>query len=189
MFYKGNMLIRGEAAMRFQSFAGWRRGRRTGSSCTARTLVAAGLAGLVFAAAPVRAEGPFASLTGSWNGSGNVKFAGGQSEPIKCKLYYNPKGGTEVSLALRCASTSAKIEMRANLVANGGSVSGTWEERSYNATGSVSGKASTNTLSMHIEGGGLTGTMNVNVNGSSQSVSITTSGAGFTGINLNFSKG
>lgn len=144
---------------------------------------------VTLAAVPARAEGPFASLTGAWNGSGSVKFAGGQSEPIKCKLYYNPKSGSEVSLALRCASTSAKIEMRANLINTGGAVSGTWEERSYNASGSISGKASSNSINMHIEGGGLSGAMNVNVNGASQSVSITTNGASFTGVHLSFSKG
>lgn len=158
---------------------------------TTRAGLAAGCIAVALMAAPpaARAEGPFSSLNGAWSGSGSVKFAGGQSEPIKCKLYYNPKGGTEVALALRCASTSAKIEMRANLIYSGGSVSGTWEERSYNASGNITGKAGGNTLNMHIEGGGLTGAMHVNVNGSSQSVSITTSGVGFTGINLNFSKG
>lgn len=159
---------------------------------TSRAGIVAGCLAVAVAAAgspTARAEGPFSSLNGAWSGSGSVKFAGGQSEPIKCKLYYNPKGGTEVALALRCASTSAKIEMRANLVYSGGSVSGTWEERSYNASGNITGKAGGNSLNMHIEGGGLTGAMHVNVNGSSQSVSITTSGVGFTGINLNFSKG
>lgn len=141
-------------------------------------------------AAPVAAmaDGPFSSLTGSWSGTGSVKFSGGQSEPIRCKLYYNPKSGSELALALRCASSSAKIEMRANLVSSGGNLSGTWEERSYNASGSVTGKAAANSLSMKIEGGGLTGSMHVNVNGASQSVSITTNGAGFTGVNLSFSK-
>ena len=150
-----------------------------------------GIAALVVVAAvsPVKADSPFSALSGSWSGSGQVKFAGGQTEQIKCKVYYNPKSGTAVSLAMRCASTSAKIDMRANLEYAGGAVSGTWEERSYNASGSVTGKANTNSINMAINGGGLTGSMAVQVNGASQSVQISTSGAGFTGVSINLSKG
>ena len=136
-----------------------------------------------------RAEGPFGSFSGSWSGAGQVKMAGGQSEPIKCKVYYTNKSATDLSLALRCASASAKIEMRASLAYAGGAVTGSWEERSYNATGTVSGKANNDQLNLAIDGGGLSGKMSVQVNGGSQTVSISTNGAGFTGVNIQLSKG
>lgn len=140
-------------------------------------------------AAPALADGPFGPFAGSWSGSGQVKMASGQSEPIKCKAYYTTKSADDLSLAMRCASASAKIEMRATLAHSGGSVTGNWEERSYNASGSIAGKASTNHLNLSINGGGLTGKLSVQVNGSSQSVSISTDGAGFTGVNIQLSKG
>ncbi len=154
----------------------------------AGTLLAAGLA-TGFPGAAVRAEGPFAPFTGAWSGAGQVKMAGGQTEPIKCKVYYTNKSANELTLALRCASASAKIEMRASLTNANGAVSGTWEERSYNATGTASGKANGSDLKLAIEGGGLTGQMTVHANGGSQNVSITTNGAGFTGVNIQLSKG
>lgn len=143
------------------------------------------------AAAPssARADGPFGSFTGAWTGSGQVRWAGGQSESLKCKVYYTNKSANDLALALRCASASAKIEMRANLAHAGGALTGTWEERSYNASGSVAGKASNNHLTMSINGGGLSGQMSVQVNGGSQTVSISTNGAGFTGVNIQLSKG
>lgn len=149
----------------------------------ATAVVAAAIVG-----APARAEGPFGPFAGSWAGAGQVKMASGQSEPIKCKAYYTTKSANDLSLAMRCASASAKIEMRASLANSGGTVTGNWEERSYNASGSVAGKAANNHLNLSINGGGLTGKLSVQVNGGSQSVSISTDGAGFTGVNIHLSK-
>lgn len=144
---------------------------------------------MVTAAPQARADGPFGGFAGSWSGSGSVKMAGGASEPIKCKVYYTTKSANDLSMALRCASASAKIEMRANLEHAGGAVSGSWEERSYNASGSVAGKAANNHLNLSINGGGLSGQVSVQVNGGSQSVTISTNGAGFTGVNIHLSRG
>ena len=148
-------------------------------------------AALLLCTAPVvGAESPFSSLAGAWGGSGHVTFTGGQREALKCKAYYNPKeGGSGLSLAMRCASASAKLEFRANLEYAGGSVSGSWEERTYNASGKVTGKASNSHLNLHINGGGLTASMSVQMSGASQAVSISTNGAGFSGVSINLSKG
>ena len=71
---------------------------------------------------------------------------GGNAEALKCRAYYTPKdAGASVGLAIRCASPSNKIELRATLTSAGGRVSGNWEERTFNAMGDVSGQA-TNTL-------------------------------------------
>jgi hypothetical protein len=48
--------------------------------------------------------------------------------------YYNNKGSDQLGLAIRCQRLN-KIEMRADLNYAAGSVSGTWEERTFNATG------------------------------------------------------
>jgi hypothetical protein len=145
---------------------------------------------IVLLASSAHADSPFASLAGAWSGTGQVHLTGGQHEALKCKAYYNPKaGGAELSLAMRCASASAKLDFRATLEYVGGAVTGSWEERSYNASGQVTGKASNNNLSLHINGGGLTASMSVQLTGASQAVSISTNGAGFTGVSIHLSKG
>lgn len=136
---------------------------------------------------PALADGPFAGLNGSWRGAGNITLSGGQKEKLTCKAYYNPKGGSELGVALTCSSQANKIELRANLNAAGNSISGSWEERAFNSSGSISGKASGSKLQLSISGT-LKGTMSISTGGSSQSVSIVTDGTGFKSVNLSLSK-
>ncbi len=139
--------------------------------------------------APARADSPFSLLTGTWSGGGRVDLAGGQSENIRCRAYYNPKSASAVNLALRCASATHKIDMRASLSAAGESVSGTWEERSFNAMGTVAGKATPATMKLAISGGGFTGSLSIATEGGSQSIHISTEGVGFTGLTMKLLKG
>jgi hypothetical protein len=154
--------------------------------------LALGLAAVVVtvgAASSVKAESPFGVLTGTWSGAGQVRFTGGSSEALKCRAYYTPKDATNMGLAIRCASTSAKIELRANLAYDGGKVTGSWEERTFNASGNVTGQATASKLNLAIQGGGFSGSMAVGINGGSQTVSIQTQGTGFTNVNIHMSKG
>jgi hypothetical protein len=78
--------------------------------------------------------------------------------------------------------------MRADLNYTAGSVSGTWEERTFNATGSITGKASANRLTLAISGG-VAGSMSVSLNGASQQVSINTEGTALRGVSIHMSRG
>jgi hypothetical protein len=135
--------------------------------------------------------GPFAELGGTWKGAGQARFADGTSERLRCRAYYTPKaGGNQLGLALRCASTSTKIEIRASLFNNQGRVTGSWEERTFNASGRATGRASGGSFNLAIAGGGLTGTMSVSSSGSKQTVSITTSGGGsLRSVSMSLSRG
>lgn len=136
-----------------------------------------------------RADTPFATLTGTWAGAGQVRIEGGKTERITCKAYYTPKeGGAAVGIALRCASTSYTINLRSALTSNGGRVTGTWEEQTFNATGEVTGRANPGSLSVAINGGGLTGTMSVSFGSATQQVSINTSGTALRGVSISLSK-
>jgi hypothetical protein len=138
---------------------------------------------------PAHAAGPFSSMIGTWSGSGQARLDGGRTETLKCKAYYTDRGaGSAVGISLRCASASARIELRANLRSSAGSISGSWEERQYNAVGSVSGQTSGNRVSLSITGGGLSGSMSVTTSGASQSVSITTAGIALKGVNIGLSR-
>src|SRR5690242_15320816 len=87
--------------------------------------LAALLGGLVLAGqtAGAGAEGPFPRLAGSWSGNGKVVLDQGKSEQISCRAYYTAKSaGADLALAIRCASSSYKIEMRATLSQQNGQV-------------------------------------------------------------------
>jgi hypothetical protein len=150
-----------------------------------RTAVAIGFA-LAVAGAGAQAASPFADLNGTWSGSGRIRLQDGKTEGLKCRAYYVAKdGGSELGLALRCASASNKIELRANLASTGSRVSGSWEERTYNAAGSVTGHASDNRINLTINGGGFDGSMAVTTHGSNQEISVSTRGIALRGVNVN----
>lgn len=134
------------------------------------------------------ADSPFNALAGTWSGSGTAKFDGGKTESLRCKGYYtNGSGGQNLGLSIRCANASSKVELRANLTYANGSVSGDWEERTYNQSGTVSGQASSNKLNLKIAGG-IDGSMAVSVTGRSHSVVVSTGGPTLKGINISMSR-
>ncbi len=134
------------------------------------------------------ADNPFPSLAGTWSGSGTAQFDDGKTESLRCKGYYTNSGGPQnLGLSIRCANASSKVELRANLVYTNGAVSGDWEERTYNQSGKIAGKASTNKLSLIISGG-IDGAMSVSIAGSTHSVRVSTGGPTLKGINISMSR-
>lgn len=133
---------------------------------------------------------PLSKLAGSWSGSGTAHFKGGQSERLTCRGHYTVKdGGAGIGIALRCASSSAKIDLRSLLNYQAGRVSGSWEERTFNAAGGVSGRASNGSMRLAIGGSGLSGSMSVSFSDSSQSVSINTSGTDLKVVSISMRRG
>ena len=129
---------------------------------------------------------PFDTLLGSWRGSGQIRLADGKMERLKCNAYYTG-GGTQLGMAIRCQSETSNVEIRSKLSQSGGRITGTWEERTYNAQGSASGQASGGKISLQISGG-VTGTMSVSYSGSSQSVSIATQGIALKSVTIDLTR-
>lgn len=151
-------------------------------------VLAATSAGVIAAGPAAAADSPFGALAGTWNGNGTARFEGGTTESLRCKGYYtNGNGGTNLGLSIRCANASAKVELRANLNYADGNVSGDWEERTYNQSGSVNGKASANKINLAISGG-IEGSMAVSLAGGSHSVNVSTAGPVLKGINISMSR-
>jgi hypothetical protein len=166
-----------------------RLGSARSEAARAMRALGAGTAMLLLAVLPSQAaDNPLPGLVGSWSGTGEARLEGGKTESMRCKAYYTSQGSEGLGLAIRCANASSKIDLRASLSYSNGAVSGTWEERTYNATGSVSGKASANKVNLAITGGGLTGQMAVSIGGSGHSVSISTEGTGLKGVNISLSR-
>ncbi len=110
------------------------RQRRYGLAAATSALLALAVAGQ-----PAQAAG-FNPLGGVWRGNGKIKLADGKSERLRCRAYYNPKGaGRRLRMAVRCASSSYKFELRAQLATDGHRVTGTWVERTFGAEGVLAG--------------------------------------------------
>jgi hypothetical protein len=127
---------------------------------------------------------PFDALLGTWSGSGKIRYHSGEFERVRCSAYYRG-GGQNLSLAIRCKSTSRKIEVRGRLLQRGNRVSGTWEERTFNASGEAQGRITSRRMHLSITGGGLSGSMSVTYSRSRQAVVIATRGIGMKSITVN----
>ncbi|MGI9521032.1 MAG: hypothetical protein ACR2PG_05215 [Hyphomicrobiaceae bacterium] len=107
---------------------------------------------LVLPSASAEAQG-FDALRGAWRGTGQLRLASGRTERLRCRAYYNPKeSGRRLGMAVRCASSSYKFELRSKLTAKGNRVSGTWEERSFNASGRAFGSLRPGRLALTATG-------------------------------------
>jgi hypothetical protein len=153
-----------------------------------RLLAPAALAAcVIFMAAPAsHAGGVFDTLLGSWRGNGQIRLADGKTERLKCNAYYTG-GGSQLGMAIRCQSDTSNVEIRSKLSQSGGRISGTWEERTYNASGTASGQVSGSKISLQIAGG-VTGSMLVSYSGAHQSVSISTQGIALRGVTIDLAR-
>ena len=159
---------------------GWFRGSAKVLAASAITVAMIGV--------PAVAGGPFSALVGTWSGTGTARLEGGKSEKLSCKGYYSGSGGSELKLNIICANASTKVELRSVLKYAGGKVTGSWEERNYNQSGTITGSADESKLRLSIGGGGLTGSLSVSIGGATQSVSLSTQGSVLKGVNINFAR-
>src|SRR6476660_10359365 len=152
-------------------------------SAILRLVAIAALFFLVPGSSSYAGPSPFDTLLGSWGGSGELRLDKGRTERIKCNAYYTG-GGAELGVAIRCASDSYKIEIRSKLSYSGGRLSGNWEERTFNASGTATGTATPSKLSLAIKGGGITASMLVNYTKASQNVNISVQGVALQGVRI-----
>lgn len=124
-------------------------------------------------------------LLGSWRGGGTARYTSG-SERLSCNAYYRG-GGTSLGLSVICNSPTSKVHIRSNLRVSGSHVSGSWEERTYNAAGSASGSLTPGRLNIRISGT-VNGSMTVNFTQSRQSVSISTTGTSLRGVSMSLNR-
>ncbi len=131
----------------------------------------------------------FARFTGSWSGLGIVRLSGGNVESLKCKAYYTQRDEAQtLGIAIRCASPSANLELRASLNASQHEIRGQWEERIYNASGDVKGSFGDKAIALEINGQGFKGSMNVTMEGAAQNVAIKTQGIALESVSLTLTR-
>ena len=147
---------------------------------------------LLITASPGQAQrgGLFAGLSGSWSGSGTVELQGGGTERIRCRATYTVAGdGANLQNSLRCASDSFRFDLSGNLIAQGGTVSGTWTETTRGAGGSVSGRASGGQFDLRVDSPGFAANLAVTTKGDRQSISIRSQGTELSGATITLARG
>jgi hypothetical protein len=127
------------------------------------------------------------TLLGTWSGNGRITYTDGSSEGIHCNAYYSG-GGSELRMAIQCKSDKNPIHIRSQLRIDGNRATGSWEERTFNASGTASGSVSGGSMSLNIGGGGFSGTMSVSFGKSSHSVTISTQGIAMSRATMTFTK-
>ena len=131
-------------------------------------------------------SGPFAGMAGTWNGSGTITLDDGSKERIRCRATYQV-GGPKMTMALTCASDAYKFALEANVVDQGGVVSGNWTETNRNISGSVLGTAGGGKIDVAVEAVGFSASLSLHTAGNKQSVSIS-SDSQFRAANITLSK-
>jgi hypothetical protein len=150
------------------------------------------VAGLFFGGAYVPAQaqsGPFAGLNGTWSGNGTNSLAKGAVERIRCRASYAASnGGNHLRQNLRCASDSYNFDLRAEVSANGGSISGNWSEQTRNVGGNITGSVSGDRIQVLVDSAGFSATLTMTTHGNRQNVAIRSRSQDLTGANISLTR-
>jgi hypothetical protein len=143
------------------------------SPALVRTVVL-GAAMLLSGSASYAQSAPFAGMAGVWSGSGTITLDSGASERIRCRATYAVSSdGNGLNQSLVCASDSYKFDLRSDVIAKNGSLSGTWSETSRNVTGSLEGRAGAGQFNVVVSAPAFTANLSMKTSGNKQTVSIT----------------
>ena len=132
------------------------------------------------------AEAPFAAFQGEWRGTGDVSLSDGSHESIRCTARYAPnQGGQAVNIRVTCASDSFKVDLTSDLVADGASFSGSWQESTRQAQGSVTGRIpKPGQFQASLQGVGFGVQISASSNSESQAVTIVSQGTDVQRVNI-----
>ena len=137
-----------------------------------RTMVVIGLT-LVSPPSFAQYGGPFSGLAGYWSGGGAITLSDGSTERIRCRATYAVgESGAALNQTLSCASASYNLHVTANVVSNGGGLSGSWSESTHGVSGSISGRASRSGIQAYVSGAGFAASIGIREHGGGQSVTI-----------------
>jgi hypothetical protein len=155
-----------------------------------RLIVAAAtlLAALAFTSPSHAQSGAFAGLAGVWSGGGTVTLDDGSTERIRCRATYAVgNGGNGLNQSLTCASDSYRFNLASNVVASGGSLSGTWSESSRGISGGLEGRGANGNFQVVASAPGFSANISLTTRGNRQSVVIKAEGQ-FRGASISLSR-
>ena len=114
---------------------------------------------------------PFAGMAGTWSGAGTVTLDDGSSERIRCRATYHV-GGPRMTMSLTCASDAYKFNLSANVVDEGGQVSGSWTEAGRGVTGLLQGRGGGGNFQVVASTAGFNANISLRTAGNKQSVTM-----------------
>lgn len=134
------------------------------------------------------AGGPFEGMAGVWAGRGTIELDGGSTENIRCRATYAVSGdGQGLNQTLLCASDSYKFELKSNVLAKDGVLSGTWRETSRNVGGSLEGRAAKGQFNVDVSAPTFNAKLRLTTRGNRQNVVISSDGQ-FKGAKISLSR-
>jgi hypothetical protein len=113
----------------------------------------------------------FQQLSGDWKGGGTVTPAKGDPMKVACKATYKVTG-SNLAQNLRCAGTDYRIDATLKLTDKSGKIKGSWNEKTYDANGAVTGTAKDDTIHARISGDKFSGRMSINVSDAGLEINI-----------------
>jgi hypothetical protein len=133
-------------------------------------------------------SGVFAGLAGYWSGAGTVTLDDGSTERIRCRASYAVgDNGAGLNQTLVCASDSYKFDLKANVIAERGSLSGNWSESSRGINGNIEGRGSNGNFQVVASAPGFTASISLTTRGNRQSVVIRSEN-GFRGATISLNR-
>jgi hypothetical protein len=131
-------------------------------------------------------SGPFAGMAGNWAGGGSVTLDDGSTERIRCRATYQV-GGAHMTMSLTCASDAYRFILQANVVDQGGVVSGNWSETSRGVSGNLEGRGGGGSFQVVASAPGFTANISLRTAGNRQSIAIRSDSL-FRGANISMSR-
>lgn len=139
---------------------------------------------------PVQKDAPFKELAGRWIGEGRIGLGDGKVESVKCRAtYFVGETGNTLKQTIRCASSGGKVEVKSDVAAKDGKLTGTWNELVYNVGGDLKGEVTQRGFRIAVRGGDLTANMDVIVMNDRQIVEIQFFNSSLRGLMLILKKG
>jgi len=116
-------------------------------------------------------SGPFAGMAGNWAGGGTVTLDDGSKERIRCRATYQV-AGANMTMTLTCASDAYKFALSANVVDQGGAVSGTWSEAGRGVSGTLQGRGGGGNFEVVASTAGFNANISLRTAGNKQSIGM-----------------
>jgi len=130
--------------------------------------------------------GPYAGMAGNWSGGGTVTLDDGSKERLRCRASYQV-AGVNMTMSLTCASDAYKFNLGANVVDQGGQVSGSWTESSRNISGVLQGKGGGGNFQVVASTAGFNANISLRTVGNKQTVTMRADSQ-FRGADISLSK-
>jgi hypothetical protein len=136
--------------------------------------------------AGLAATTPFSAMAGDWSGGGTLTMSGGMQERLRCRAQYGVGGGgNDLRLNLRCASESYNFDL---VEYQGGTISGSWNEATRNAAGTISGRAAGDHIQAAARGGNFSADLLLTTRGGHQTVAIRPQGTDVTEVSITLNR-